>query len=96
MSYNSPLIRQSKIALKETPTLKLRLTPIMTVTQVCIPVNLRQETAMPHFVLAVRKFLSDALSLCAEFKLANCACVSRWSCLMNLDLLSLFGWFRVT
>ena len=27
---------QSKIALKETPTLKLGLTPVLTVTQVCI------------------------------------------------------------
>ena len=27
-------IRQSKIALKETPTLKLELTPVMTVNQV--------------------------------------------------------------
>ena len=40
------------------------------------------------------EFLSDApffrLSLWTEFKLANCACVSGWSCLMNLDLRSLF------
>ena len=37
-----------------------------------------------------REFLSDApffgLSLWTEFKLANCACASGWSCLMNLDL----------
>ena len=36
------------------------------------------------------EFLSDApffgLSLCTEFQLANCACTSGWSCLMNLDL----------
>ena len=35
------------------------------------------------------EFLSDApfvgLSLSAEFQLANCACASGWSCLMNLD-----------
>ena len=40
------------------------------------------------------EFLSDApffgLSLWTEFKLANCACVSGWSCLMNLDLRSPF------
>ena len=33
------------------------------------------------------------LSLWTEFKLANCACASGWSCLMNLDLRSKF---RVT
>ena len=36
------------------------------------------------------EFLSDApffgLSLCTEFQLANCACASGWSCLMNFDL----------
>ena len=44
--------------------------------------------------LPVCEFLSDApffgpffgLSLWAEFKLTNCACVSGWSCLMNLHL----------
>jgi len=40
-------IRQSKIALKETPTLKLGLTPVMTVTQHCVFVNLWRETTMP-------------------------------------------------
>ena len=45
-------------------------------------------------VPAVCEFLSDApffgLSLWTEFKLANCACASGWSCLMNLDLRSKF------
>ena len=40
--------------------------------------------------ITVCEFLSDApffgLSLCTEFQLANCACASGWSCLMNLDL----------
>ena len=44
-----------------------------------------------------REFLSDApffgLSLWTEFKQANCACVSGWSCLMNLDLRSKFWLF---
>ena len=43
------------------------------------------------------EFLSDApffgLSLWTESKLANCACASRWSCLMNLDLRSKFWLF---
>ena len=43
------------------------------------------------------EFLSDApffgLSLWTEFKLANCACASGWSCLMNLDLRSKFWLF---
>ena len=38
-------IRQSKIALKETPTLGLTL--VMTVTQDCIFVNVCRETALP-------------------------------------------------
>ena len=48
----------------------------------------------------VREFLSDApffgLSLCTEFQLANCACVSGWSCLTNLGIeVSPFGHFVV-
>ena len=43
------------------------------------------------------EFLSDApffrLSPWTEFKLANCACASGWSCLMNLDLRSKFWLF---
>ena len=44
-------IRQSKIALKETPTLKLGLTLVMTVTQVCVFVNLH-ATLIPMFYLS--------------------------------------------
>ena len=40
-------IRRREIALKETPTLKLGLTPVMTVTQVCIFINLHREIAVP-------------------------------------------------
>ena len=40
-------IRQSKIGLKETPTLKLGQTPVMTVPQVCVFGNLCRETTMP-------------------------------------------------
>ena len=40
-------IRRREIALKETPTQKLGLTPVMTVTQVCIFINLRPEIAVP-------------------------------------------------
>ena len=40
-------IRQSKIALKETSTLKLGLTLVMTVTQDCIFVILCREPALP-------------------------------------------------
>ena len=35
------------------------------------------------------------LHLCTEFQLANCACASGWSCLMNLDLQESNGRFRV-
>ena len=38
---------ESKIALKEIPTLKLVLTLVMTVTQVCLFINLHQETGVP-------------------------------------------------
>ena len=44
--------RQSKITIKETPTLKLGLTPVMTVTQVCIFVNLCRETTVPPYFCA--------------------------------------------
>ena len=37
-------MRQSKTVLKETPTLKLGLTPVMNVTQVCVFVNFRRKT----------------------------------------------------
>ena len=40
-------IRQSKIALKQTLTLKLGVTLVLTVTQVYVFVNLRQVTGMP-------------------------------------------------
>ena len=41
------LLKASKIGLKETPTLKLGQTPIMTVPQVCVFVNLLRETTVP-------------------------------------------------
>jgi len=40
-------ITRFKIALKKTPTLKLGLTPVMTVTQDCVFVNLCRGTTMP-------------------------------------------------
>ena len=43
-------IRQSKITLKETPTLKLGLTPVMTITQVYVFVNLRRETSIAYLL----------------------------------------------
>ena len=40
-------IRQSKIALKQTLTLKLGVTPVMTVTQVYVFVNLHKVMCVP-------------------------------------------------
>ena len=40
-------LRQSKIALKQTLTLKLGVTPVLTVTQVYVFVNLCQVTGIP-------------------------------------------------
>ena len=40
-------IRQSKIALRQTLTLKLGVTLVLTVTHVYVFVNLRRVTAMP-------------------------------------------------
>jgi len=47
IDFGTVKIRKSKIALKETPTPKLELTPVMTVTQVCVFVKLRRETTLP-------------------------------------------------
>ena len=48
MSHKSLFkIRQSKIALKQTLTLKLGVTLVLTVTQVYVFVNLRRVTAVP-------------------------------------------------
>ena len=56
-----------------------------------------EPTVLEYGLPPAREFLSDApfLGLClwTEFKLANCACASGWSCLMNLDLRSKFWLF---
>ena len=85
-------IRQRKIALNQTLTLKLGATLVLTVTQVYVFVNLRRVTfpamlsSLLHLpLLSLVVYMSSFFIFCIVFYICTCmyTCTYKWSCIFT-------------